>query len=74
MGAPEWLAEIRKVIDRLPESFALKDVYAAEELLQATFPGNQHIRDKIRQQLQLLRDSGELVFLGSGHYQRVRNT
>jgi len=31
-------------------------------------PNNAHVRDKIRQQLQVLRDLGLLEFLGSGSY------
>ncbi|HXL22673.1 MAG TPA: hypothetical protein VOA78_09410 [Candidatus Dormibacteraeota bacterium] len=33
-----------------------------------THPNNAHIRDKIRQQLQLLRDLGLLQFLVPGSY------
>ncbi|HEV2493712.1 MAG TPA: hypothetical protein VG204_11665 [Terriglobia bacterium] len=29
---------------------------------------NRHVRDKIRQQLQVLRDLGFVVFLGRGQY------
>lgn len=31
-------------------------------------PGNRHVRDKIRQQLLLLRDLGLLKFLDAGSY------
>lgn len=31
-------------------------------------PANRHVRDKIRQQLQVLRDLGLLEFLGAGSY------
>jgi type II restriction enzyme len=31
-------------------------------------PHNAHVRDKIRQQLQVLRDLGLLEFLGGGSY------
>ena len=31
-------------------------------------PGNRHVRDKIRQQLQVLRDLGFMEFLGGGRY------
>jgi hypothetical protein len=31
-------------------------------------PNNTHVRDKIRQQLQVLRDLNLLDFLGSGSY------
>ena len=31
-------------------------------------PENRHVRDKIRQQLQVLRDKGFLEFVGRGEY------
>jgi type II restriction enzyme len=34
-------------------------------------PNNAHIRDKIRQQLQVLRDLRLLTFLGDGSYRLV---
>jgi type II restriction enzyme len=52
-------------------AFSLDDVYAFEPRLAALYPGNQHIRPKIRQQLQVLRDRGWLEFSGHGRY-RVR--
>ncbi len=48
--------------------FALSDVYGFESSLGQLHPNNRHVRDKIRQQLQVLRDLGLLVFLGRGHY------
>lgn len=48
---------------------ALDDVYAIESVLRERFPGNQHVRQKIRQTLQRLRDMGMLIFLGRGRYQ-----
>ena len=48
--------------------FANEDVYAYERELEALHPGNKHIRDKIRQQLQVLRDRGFLVHLGRGKW------
>jgi type II restriction enzyme len=53
------------------ESFTLADMYGFEERLSAIYPGNRHVRPKIRQQLQVLRDRGWLEFLGRGRY-RVR--
>ena len=44
--------------------FTNDDVYAFERELEALHPGNRHIRDKIRQQLQVLRDTGFLVHAG----------
>jgi type II restriction enzyme len=48
--------------------FALADVYACEANLARLHPQNLHVRDKIRQQLQRLRDLGFVEFLGAGEY------
>ena len=48
--------------------FALDDVYAREDKLSRLHPDNRHVRDKIRQQLQVLRDKGLVEFLGRGSY------
>ena len=42
-------------------TFTNADIYAFERELAALHPDNRHIRDKIRQQLQVLRDTGFLV-------------
>jgi type II restriction enzyme len=34
-------------------------------------PDNRHVRDKIRQQLQVLRNLGLVEFLGRGRYRSV---
>lgn len=34
------------------------------------YPENHHIREKIRQQLQLLRDKGIIEFVGRGRYKK----
>jgi type II restriction enzyme len=39
--------------------------------LKAIYPTNQHITDKIRQQLQFLRDLGLVEFLGDGKYKKL---
>ena len=43
------------------KEFTNADIYAFERELAALHPDNRHIRDKIRQQLQVLRDTGFLV-------------
>jgi type II restriction enzyme len=48
--------------------FSLADVYAFESKLARLHPNNRHVRPKIRQQLQVLRDLGLLQFLGGGDY------
>jgi type II restriction enzyme len=66
-----WAASILAIIDRLPQMFELSDVYAFESELAHRFPRNQHVRPKIRQQLQFLRDAGIIRFLGRGIYERA---
>ncbi len=48
-------------------------MYRFEDRLSALYPGNNNVRPKIRQQLQVLRDRGWLEFLGRGRY-RVRGS
>jgi type II restriction enzyme len=65
-----WAATILNLLHRLPNrNFDLADVYKFNSELQRLFPNNKHIKPKIRQQLQVLRDAGILVFLGEGKYQ-----
>lgn len=64
-----WLVEVMRIVDAFgTRNFSLEDVYGQEEVLARRFPSNRHIRPKIRQQLQMLRDQGYLHFLGSGRY------
>lgn len=51
--------------------FTLDDVYAHEASLSALYPGNNNVRPKIRQQLQVLRDRDWLAFNGRGTYRRT---
>lgn len=67
-----WLPAIMKCIDRLPEQFDLQQVYAFTPELSVQFPDNKHIKDKIRQQLQILRDQGIIEFLDRGRYRKKR--
>jgi hypothetical protein len=46
--------------------FTNEDVYAFARELEKLHPDNRHVRDKIRQQLQVLRDLGLLRHIGSG--------
>lgn len=52
----------------LHRTFTLDEVYAHTEELAKLHPDNRHVRDKIRQQLQILRDLGLLEFLSPGSY------
>lgn len=50
------------------EEFTLADAYTLVPALSRLHPANRHVHDKIRQQLQELRDLGFLEFLGRGRY------
>jgi type II restriction enzyme len=64
-----WTLDVLQVVQSLGKlEFTLADVYAHANELAKLHPNNRHIRDKIRQQLQVLRDLGLLDFLGSGSY------
>ncbi|MBI9015902.1 MAG: restriction endonuclease [Phycisphaerae bacterium] len=64
-----WTIDILNCIDRIKsERFSLSDIYAFEEELKLRHPKNNYIKDKIRQQLQLLRDKGILEFVVRGEY------
>jgi type II restriction enzyme len=68
-NARGWLLTVMKCVESLgkPE-FTLDEVYASEEYIRGIYPGNNYIREKIRQQLQVLRDAGFLHFVGRGNY------
>ncbi|MCD4706066.1 restriction endonuclease [bacterium] len=64
-----WILDVMSCIDGLGKNdFKLDEVYAFEKELQIKHPDNNHIKDKIRQQLQLLRDKGYLSFVSRGRY------
>ncbi len=67
-----WTIEIMKILDLIPtKDFNLQDVYHFEKNLKDRFPQNNFVKDKIRQQLQVLRDKGLLEFKGSGVYRKI---
>jgi type II restriction enzyme len=64
-----WTLDVLQVLQALGKlEFTLADVYAHADALAKLHPNNRHVRDKIRQQLQVLRDFGLLDFLGGGSY------
>lgn len=60
-----WPLDVLRIVESLGKStFSNDDVYAFEHALQELHPNNRHIRDKIRQQLQKLRDRNLLLHVG----------
>ncbi len=74
LEARGWLIEVMKCVEALGrQEFSLDEVYAFESKLSGIYPGNNNVRPKIRQQLQVLRDKGYLDFVSRGSY-RLRTS
>jgi len=68
LSAKGWLNDILVCVRHLDKEFTLGEMYEFEDRLAVLHPHNKHIRPKIRQQLQVLRDNGILEFLKPGTY------
>lgn len=67
-----WKLEVFKCIQSIPNQiFSLHEINKFEDQLKRIYPSNNHITDKIRQQLQYLRDLGLIEFLGEGRYKKL---
>jgi len=63
----DWKSDILTAILLLNKiEFSNQDLYQLVPRLRKLHPGNRHIEQKIRQQLQVLRDSGKLVHVRPG--------
>lgn len=73
LSAKGWLLDTMRIIDKIGKrDFSLDEVYAFEDDLSTLYPNNKHIKDKLRQQLQILRDSGYLDFVSRGRYRLTK--
>lgn len=67
-----WTLDVLNCVNMIEDTtFTLEQVYTFEEMLAIKHPDNHHVKDKIRQQLQMLRDNGIIVFVGRGHYRKI---
>lgn len=65
-----WILDTMNCIDRIgKKEFSLDEIYAFEKELKLKHPENNFIKDKLRQQLQVLRDKGYLKFVSRGRYE-----
>jgi len=68
-GLRGWTVDLLRIIRRLGRRrFSLAELYEFETELRGLHPQNRHIRPKIRQQLQILRDIGVISFDSPGKY------
>jgi predicted RNA-binding Zn-ribbon protein involved in translation (DUF1610 family) len=66
-----WTLDLLRCVESLPSAvFHNEDAYGFETRLAALHPENRHVRDKIRQQLQVLRDAGFLDHIERGMWRR----
>lgn len=71
LEARGWIFDILTCVNRIAEEeFTLNQMYQFAHMLALKHPENHHIREKIRQQLQLLRDKGIIEFVGRGRYKK----
>ena len=67
-----WILDTMRCVDLInKKSFTLDDIYKFEEKLKQKYPSNNFIKDKLRQQLQVLRDKGIIEFVGRGNYKKI---
>ncbi len=69
-----WILDILNCVDSIQNKiFTLDEMYKFESILKQKYPNNNFIKDKIRQQLQLLRDEGVIEFVSRGKYKKLNN-
>lgn len=67
-----WTLDIMNCVDKIfGNNFSLEQIYTFENQLKIKHPENNHIKDKMRQQLQFLRDKGLVEFTSRGNYKKV---
>lgn len=67
-----WLLDILMCVERIQSTeFSLDQIYSFEPELKLKHPENNFIRDKIRQQLQYLRDKGYIEFTSRGNCRKL---
>jgi type II restriction enzyme len=64
-----WTLDVLTAIRTLGKNeFTNEDAYTLVPHLEQQHPGNRHVRDKIRQRLQVLRDAGLLIHVERGRW------
>ncbi len=67
-----WTLDVFNAIQKFRgKAFGREELKSIEPGLASLYPNNRHVRDKIRQQLQVLRDHGLVRFLAPGRYRLV---
>jgi type II restriction enzyme len=70
-----WAAIVLTLLhDKGKQRFTINDAYTLETQLSRLYPANRNVRPKIRQQLQILRDAGLIIFESRGVYRFTNST
>ncbi len=70
--AKGWTFDVLKCIDHIKSTdFSLDEVYKFEGELKQKHSENNFVKDKIRQQLQILRDMNIIEFVSRGKYRKI---
>jgi type II restriction enzyme len=70
--AKGWTLDVLNCLDKLKSAdFSLDEVYKFENELKIKHPENNFVKDKIRQQLQVLRDKNIIEFVSKGKYKKL---
>jgi len=68
-----WILDVMNCVDAIQKNtFSLNEIYSFESQLKIKYPNNNFIKDKIRQQLQFLRDKGLIEFKSRGTYKKIK--
>ena len=72
LDARGWVLDVLNCVNKIEgRDFTLEQMYEFEDVLAKKYPNNNHIKDKIRQQLQILRNKGIIEFRGRGNYRKI---
>lgn len=67
-----WMMDILNCVNNISsETFTLKEIYEYADVLRVKHSQNNNVEEKIRQQLQFLRDKGFIEFIRRGVYRKV---
>jgi len=73
LDARGWTLDVLNCINMIEDKdFTLDQMYRFEKLLAEKHQDNHHVKEKIRQQLQILRNNGIIEFMGRGHYRKIK--
>ena len=73
LDARGWTLDVLNYVNMIEDTtFTLKQMYTFEKMLAIKHPDNHHVKDKMRQQLQMLRDNGIIEFIGRGLYRKIQ--